>query len=154
MSKFKCFSMFQLAPSFKLDKSLLKQKFLSLQKLHHPDKAHSATHMNTSSSEINKCFETLNSDIQRAKYILSENNLKIPGACSTFLGSVMMEMDDIEEMEDSQIEAKTATNAVEIGEIVKRMDVSYGRDWDAFAQDAMLLNYKARIRDMLRERGF
>ena len=72
------FTLFDLPASFDIDKSVLKERFLTLQKMHHPD--NHAGNDNIRQAEqntalINHAYATLNRDDARAVYLLEQTGV-------------------------------------------------------------------------------
>lgn len=71
--RFNNFELFHLNVDYDLDKIILKQKFNDVQKLFHPDKHSQSAKLekiNEASSYLNNAYKLLNSDMERAIYLL------------------------------------------------------------------------------------
>ncbi|CDU17602.1 chaperone, putative [Plasmodium yoelii] len=78
---FNFFELFDIEPTYDIDKNILKKKFNDIQKIYHPDRNSQNPEMekvNEVSSYINNAYKTLLNDIDRAIYIMDKKyNYKI-----------------------------------------------------------------------------
>ena len=74
------FELFELEVIFNIDKNLLLDKYIELQKKYNPDKAESEVELykrTSIASEVNAAYKTLKNDYLRASYILKLKGIDI-----------------------------------------------------------------------------
>lgn len=115
------FSLFRTEPKYAVDVIALEKKFKDAQKLLHPDKyvnksIHEKNLSTENSTMVNKAFEILKSDIERAGYLLSQNGITDLEEGKNSSNSLLMnEMFELrEELEETQ-------NTKELGNFLQRL---------------------------------
>lgn len=146
------FALFGLPVAFDIDKDLLKQNLLKLQKQHHPDSQTSPIQTPILSSElINQAYHTLVADELRAIYLL-----EIAGLVVNLDDSI----DDIEFlslMMDSRIALEESECSDEIAQVHANLDklnrnlvqnfanAYHDKDWQNAQEYALKLKFLAKL---------
>lgn len=132
--------MFALEPSFNVDQDDLKTRYFELSKKHHPDRADSYSSM-LSIEEINKAYNTLRSDLSRARYL---NGPSVSGVDRDFLASVLDYEEAISSMENNEDRERIRTDLEEkITECkLKFFDKEHLCKWGYYEKLRDLLNRK------------
>lgn len=95
------FELFGLTVAFEIDKHSLKERFLQLQKQHHPDHADDKALAEKNTALINHAFDVLNHHDSRAVYLLELANIDFNSDQSisdeAFLMQMMTHRMDLEE---------------------------------------------------------
>lgn len=97
------FEIFGINIEFDVDKNKISDEYLLLQKQYHPDKATSTKEQvmfSEFSAYCNKALKTLESDVERAIYILKLNNIELEDYANEkhILESVWLDYEKFEEM--------------------------------------------------------
>lgn len=116
--KYFCFSLFNITPAYRINLPQLKAAYLKLQKTHHPDVIASSSA--TSSADINLCYSTLTNPLQRAKYIMKQENISVNVMDKIDLNKIYSKMVQIEDMTPLQKQNEINDNNKEITAIVQR----------------------------------
>lgn len=115
--RFNNFELFSLNVDYDLDKIILKQKFNDVQKLFHPDKHSQSAELekiNEASSYLNNAYKLLNSDMERAIYLLELLfNYKINDNENIEDDDFLQEIIKINEQIDSSEDIKSLTKQYE-----------------------------------------
>lgn len=146
------FALFGLPVQFEIDKKILKDKLLELQKQHHPDRQDDAsTHAQKQAELINHAYEILHQDDTRAAYLLelSGQALDLNQSISDwdFLDEMMELRISLDELQES-----SALNAL-INDVQQRIDEQakmfanhYAQQhWQAAKDDAKKLQFLSKL---------
>lgn len=93
LQKHELFSVFNLKPSFQIDKNALKRAYYEACKVHHPDVSKSDTNF----VKVNKAYRILENDLRRAEYMCSAEPPKLD---ANFFAEVMDYEDKIAMIRD------------------------------------------------------
>lgn len=152
------FALFELPVSFQIDSVALKQKFLSLQKAHHPDVVtpEQQSQAEQNASLINHAYNTLSRDDARALYLLELEGKLINADASIndpdFLGQMMairMDLDDAISDQDSHALAQLST---QLQSLIKALADDFAQfyqseQWAEAALSAQKLRFLGKLSD-------
>ncbi|KAF5375221.1 hypothetical protein D9758_000279 [Tetrapyrgos nigripes] len=147
---------------FKIDTSLLKQRFREAQSVCHPDtwaskgqdKQETAQLL---SARINHAYQTLSNPLSRVEYILEKNGLPMSEEDKIedmeFLGEIMMRREEIQEADSrEEVEEIEAGNEERIADTVKEIErLVDEKKWEKVKEAGMRLRYLEGIRRATRE---
>lgn len=145
------FALFDMPVAFNIDKDLLKQNLLTLQKKYHPDSQSGSTSI--SSELINQAYHTLANDELRAIYLLEMTN------CTVNLDHSIDDVEFLSQMMDYRIGLAESQCADEIAQIHQQLDALNHQLLQAFAvsyeqkhwQDAQVIALKLKFLAKLKQ---
>lgn len=145
------FSLFDMPVAFDIDKIALKNRYLSLQKQHHPDAQHGAD--DSHSALINHAFNTLNRDDNRAIHLLEihhqDINLTHSISDLEFLDAMM----DIRiALDDTEQKASLSALSQEVDDLISAHSQHFHQayehqDWAAAKELAKKLQFLGKLQD-------
>jgi len=119
------FELFNLPVNFDVDESLLKQRFQQVQKQVHPDKhAHASEQQQRIAIQMaayaNDAYQTLNSQLKRAIYILKLNGIELDHRAALDNEFLMLQI----EWRESIVEFKSEKNKAELLQLFNQVDIN------------------------------
>lgn len=150
------FTLFDLPICFDIDKTILKQRFLDLQKQHHPDRLKKIS-QDQQAALINHAFNTLNKDELRAIYLLEL--AKIPFIVDDsiddkeFLSKMMHLRIALEEGDADEITLTKKQISEIFQSFVEQFQDSYNqKDWQTACNSARKLKFLAKLQEDAHEK--
>lgn len=144
------FALFGLPADFLIDKTTLKNRFLQLQKQHHPDN-NQMIDAEKNASLINQAYNTLLADDSRAIYILNLMGVEVDMSASiddeAFLDDMMQIRMDLEDTENSdELLTLKQTVADKLTEFCQDFyHVYHQKNWQVAIQIAQKLKFLSNL---------
>lgn len=162
------FSLLNIAPSFNLDLADLDRKYFALQQKLHPDRFVSKDSSQKLLSmqytaDLNTAYTNLKSDLSRAIYILSMNNILIIGDNANVKPSqdililAMEQRDELQSINNENDLQKFISNLIhEKSALIEKIAENFSENnFSAAAQNTLRLNYLEKILESAKAgRGF
>ncbi|OOR87756.1 Fe-S protein assembly co-chaperone HscB [Moraxella caviae] len=126
------FALFELPVAFDVDKTALKNRYLALQKQHHPDN-HGGD--DSQSTLINHAFETINRDDKRALYLLDLQGHDIN------LTESISDLEFLGEMMEIRIDLDDCTSKAELAPLEQSVQTLISAHSDDFRQEFIAQNW-------------
>ncbi|QPG73613.1 hypothetical protein FOA43_000925 [Brettanomyces nanus] len=154
---------------FMIEDRKLRKEYRKLQALNHPDLINrlnqnggsEVTH--TSSSLINKAYDTINDPLKRSQYLLNLNaNIDLTSDEATHkyefadqdtLMRILEIHENLEEMTNQkEAEKFRRENQIRINESIEKLDILYSKkDYEAIAMETIRLKYWYNIKNVLKD---
>ncbi|MEQ9115791.1 MAG: Fe-S protein assembly co-chaperone HscB [Rickettsiales bacterium] len=128
------FEIFNLTPDFLIDLDFLESQYLKLSKKYHPDKfrdqeSKKSAYQNTIT--INKAYETLNSDVLRAEYLMKLNDITL----GTESDSIKPTQELLINMLDLREELEEISNKENLDTYEKKISTLYEKSKSEFSKN-------------------
>lgn len=141
------FEIFALDIKFNIDKDQLLNSYFKMQKQYHPDNSSTKKEqlsLMEISSNLNIAFKTLESDLERAIYLLKLNNIELENYASdqNILENIWRDYEDLDNMsnlEDLKLFHHNRINQRNI--LVDKLDLLFKTDLIEAGKYTMLLKY-------------
>jgi molecular chaperone HscB len=163
VSYYSVFGLPHEANTFDIDNKLLKNRFLAAQRVCHPDvwSGRGDREQNIAamhSSLVNKAYETLQSPLRRAEYLLKLEGADVKETDKLYeqdlISEVIEARMEIEEAEDeSEVEAIRAKNKEKMDSAVEQLRAAFAqRNIDRAKQESVRLKYWHKVEKAAQER--
>ncbi|XP_065092147.1 iron-sulfur cluster co-chaperone protein HscB [Ochlerotatus camptorhynchus] len=157
------FKLLDVSSEFNLDLTKLTSNFRRLQSVLHPDKFSqmSSVEKNNSlewSSLVNKAYKTLNTPLQRGRYILKQNGIQIAEENTSVDSEFLMDMMDrneavVEASNYEDLDEIAQTLKVDIDELYKKLNESFlEKNLEEAKENLIRLKYLLNIENVVKEK--
>ena len=145
------FQIFKLPETFNIDKELLEDVYMSLQRQYHPDKAIDEIELKQYShltASVNKAYKILSDDLERAIYLLECKgiNLDIYSKDQSLLMEIWQYYEDFDQLDEkTELENLSKKIIEEKNKITNELNELFSNNLDSAGKFTMLLKYYVNL---------